>query len=205
VPIAHLRRPGRRTTRRIAFASFALVPLVVACGARTAFELGSGEGTGSSGGGFDTGSGLAGGGEGAGVSVGSGSVTGVGGAATASGVGVGVGGAGASTSSVAVGVGGASTTAVTVGAGGSTGSGPIDCAICAFTNCPEILDCGQDPVCGPGVGCTIFQCVAGGDLDPACAIDCFGGDIGAALEALQILECVVSACGTECLSLLPGG
>lgn len=109
------------------------------------------------------------------------------------------------------GLGGATTTTTTTasGGGGEGGSGggpppnPIDCIACIGQSCPEVLTCIQDPVCSQGLFCTVSQCLGGGAPDLMCVADCFGGDIGAALDALQVFSCVFGSCGDVCGGLFP--
>ena len=94
------------------------------------------------------------------------------------------------------------------GAAGAAGSGPgpdpLACIQCVAESCPEALACVQDPVCGQGLFCAFTQCLGGGSPDLMCVADCFNGDLGAALDALQAIGCVLGTCGAECGGLIPG-
>jgi len=93
------------------------------------------------------------------------------------------------------------------GAGGGGGGGidPLGCFTCITQSCPAVLSCIQDPVCGQGLFCAFTQCLTGGAPDLLCVTECFGGDLGAALDALQAVTCLFSTCGDACGGLLPGG
>jgi hypothetical protein len=116
------------------------------------------------------------------------------------GAGSGVGGTGAQ--------GGGATGGSGPGSGGS-GGGPPDpqeCILCLFSECPEGLDCITDPVCGAGLICTFTNCLSGGGTpDIGCVIDCFDGDLNAALQAFEAITCVFGSCAEECGGFLDGG
>jgi len=125
--------------------------------------------------------------------------------------GTGTGAAGASTSSGGTGTGAAGASGGTgnVGngdVGGSSGSGnPVDCLTCAAFECPALLECLTDPVCAQGTFCAISDCLGGGGQpDPICFLDCFGGDPDAAFAAFDALSCIFTQCGDECQDLLGG-
>ena len=91
------------------------------------------------------------------------------------------------------------------GQGGSTGSGgPLDCAVCVATECPQIAECISDPACADGLVCTLTSCIVDGQPDLVCIADCFNGDFEAALGALDALGCIVTTCGDGCGGLIPG-
>jgi hypothetical protein len=84
------------------------------------------------------------------------------------------------------------------------GYGPIDCMTCIGNECPEMLDCLVDFVCLQGLGCSALNCLSGeGGPDLECVGDCFGGDMGAAMEALMGIMCIMDTCGAQCDGLLP--
>jgi hypothetical protein len=112
----------------------------------------------------------------------------------------GFGGFGPTSSSAGVGgSGGFTTTSVGVG-----GGNPIDCLTCIAQNCPQAIQCIQNPNCLQGSICTVQNCLVGGTPDLGCALNCFNGDIGAALLALQSLQCMFQTCGQQCGGLLGG-
>jgi hypothetical protein len=132
---------------------------------------------------------------------------GAGGLAATGGAGLAVGGADA--------VGGSSggESAGGSGGGGASGGGeggapippnPIDCLSCVAFQCPEALECVQNPVCGQGLLCGVTECLGGGTPDPICFLDCFGGDPDAALQAFETFSCITSTCGDACGGLIPG-
>lgn len=94
------------------------------------------------------------------------------------------------------------------GEGGEGGGGPppnpIDCLSCVAFQCPEALECVQNPACGEGLLCAVTDCLGGGSPDPICFLGCFGGDPDAALQAFQAFSCVTSTCGDACGGLIPG-
>ncbi len=122
---------------------------------------------------------------------GSGVTNGSGGADPSSGVGP--GGSGVGPGSSAAGPG-------TTGPGG----GPLDCFQCIGQECPEALQCLQDPTCMQGIVCTVSQCLSGGQPDFSCLLGCFNGDFQAAMQAFQSLSCVMSKCQDDCGGLLGG-
>ncbi len=89
------------------------------------------------------------------------------------------------------------------GGEGQGGFSPIDCMACVAQDCPDTLSCLTDPACLQGVGCVFANCLAGGEPDIMCAVDCFGGDMNAALSALMALSCIVDTCGDYCGGILP--
>jgi len=119
------------------------------------------------------------GGAGDGGSSGVGGMSGVGGSGAMSSGGGGAGGAGAGPSS-------------------SSSGGPVDCFACLGTNCPDAV-----AYCIQGMICAVTNCMSGGQPDLMCVFDCFDGDIGAALEAIGALTCVLQECQEECGGLLP--
>jgi hypothetical protein len=56
----------------------------------------------------------------------------------------------------------------------------------------------QDVTCVNGLLCSFSQCIQGGQPDLFCVINCFNGDIAAALNALAAVTCIATTCGTEC-------
>ena len=116
---------------------------------------------------------------------------------------VGATGVGGATSSAASGAGG--TGATGMGGEGPGPPNPVECITCVAENCPEVLDCVQDPVCGQGLACVVLECGIGGSPDLECLAGCFDGDIGAALDAIEVLTCIIGTCGDDCAALLPGG
>jgi hypothetical protein len=87
---------------------------------------------------------------------------------------------------------------------GGTGAGlPTECLVCAGTSCPEAVDCFMDEACQAGLICAFTGCMSGGQPDVMCMLDCFDGDIGAAMAAGQAIYCIMQSCGEECGGLLP--
>lgn len=86
----------------------------------------------------------------------------------------------------------------------STSGGPVDCLLCVNSECPEVQSCILDPVCSQGLACIFTDCGIS-NPDFQCAIDCFGGDLGAALDGIQAIGCVFNSCGDECAGLIPQG
>jgi hypothetical protein len=123
------------------------------------------------------------------------------------GAGASVGGAGGVDPGPGSGAGGPGSGAGGPGSGaGGPGSGagsPIDCFGCIGDNCPQAIGCVTDPTCIQGIACSVTQCLAGGQPDIECLTDCFDGDVGAALEAIDVLTCVFGQCQMECGGLLP--
>ena len=119
-----------------------------------------------------------------------------------SGIGAGGSGAGGSgaggsggTSSGSGGAGGASG-----GAGGQGGISTASCPRCLQQQCPDALACISDPACMQGLQCAATQCLSGSP-DLACFTNCYNGDVQAALEGLDALECILNACSDECSDL----
>lgn len=108
------------------------------------------------------------------------------------------------------GIGGSSSSSTSSSTGSSTGSStssgtPIDCLACIGTSCPEAMACIQDSACVQGMVCAVSQCLGGGSPDMMCVLDCFNGDMQAAMLALNTITCIFGSCGPECAGLLPGG
>jgi hypothetical protein len=189
-----------RFTLQLGYATVAL--LLAACGGRSNLNPG---GLGSGGGGVG-GAGPAQGVGGSGQvtsSVGASSPNGSGGA----GSGVTNGSGAGPSSGVGPGSSVSSTTTTTNGSGPGTtgpGGGPIDCFQCIGQECPEALQCIQDPTCMQGILCTVSQCLSGGQPDFGCFLGCFNGDFQAAIQAFQSLSCVMGNCEDECGGLLGG-
>jgi len=74
---------------------------------------------------------------------------------------------------------------------------------CVALNCPDTLSCLTDVACLQGIGCVVANCLAGGEPDIMCAVDCFNGDMNAALAALMAMTCVFDTCGGYCGGVLP--
>ena len=91
-----------------------------------------------------------------------------------------------------------------VSATSSSSGGPVDCLLCVNSECPEVQACILDPVCSQGLVCIFTDCGTS-NPDLQCAIDCFGGDFGAALDGIQAIGCVFTSCGDECAGLIPQG
>lgn len=93
------------------------------------------------------------------------------------------------------------------GAGGDGGGGgimPIECLTCIGTECPDAIGCVTDPACIQGVVCAVSQCLGGGGTpDFMCLLDCFDGDIDAALSAVDALTCIAGSCSDACGNLIP--
>ena len=122
-------------------------------------------------------------------------------------------GAGGSVGQGGDGVGGEAVGGAGVGGEGGQGPGsggiggqppnPIDCLTCVGIECPAALDCVTNPDCINGLVCAVGQCLGGGAPDLPCLLDCFNGDIDAALAAVEVITCVLGTCGDECGGLLP--
>lgn len=95
-------------------------------------------------------------------------------------------------------------TTTSVSASSSSSGGPVDCLFCVNSECPEVQACILDPVCSQGLACIFTDCGIS-NPDFQCAIDCFGGDFGAALDGIQAIGCVFTSCGDECAGLIPQG
>ncbi len=80
----------------------------------------------------------------------------------------------------------------------------MDCIGCVMQNCPDSLECIQNPDCMGGLICTFTNCMDGGMPDFFCALECFDGDWEAVLQALAVFQCVLGPCADECGGLLPG-
>jgi hypothetical protein len=90
------------------------------------------------------------------------------------------------------------------------------CASCIKTNCgTAINECVNDPQCVEGAACTIMQCSAGvvanvaaADIastatDFLCVMNCFGGDIKAAIRITSDAICLTQTCSAFCSALVP--
>ncbi len=145
------------------------------------------------------------GGEGAGGSTfaGPGAATSSSSSGAASGPSSSSGGQGASSASSAESSTGV-TTSATASATSSGSGGPVDCLLCINSECPDVQACIFDPVCSQGIACIFTDCGID-DPDLQCAIDCFGGDLVAAVQAIEALGCVLSSCGEVCAGLIPQG
>ncbi|MEQ9325103.1 MAG: hypothetical protein RIF41_38405 [Polyangiaceae bacterium] len=90
------------------------------------------------------------------------------------------------------------------GEGGGGGIMPIECLTCIGTECPDAIGCVTDPTCIQGVVCAVSQCLGGGGMpDFMCLLDCFDGDIDAALSAVDALTCIAGSCSDACGNLIP--
>lgn len=94
------------------------------------------------------------------------------------------------------------------GAGGQGGRGggimPLECLTCIGIECPDAVGCVTDPTCIQGVVCAVGQCLGGGGTpDFMCLLDCFDGDIDAALSAVDALTCIGGSCSDTCGNLIP--
>jgi hypothetical protein len=91
-------------------------------------------------------------------------------------------------------------------AGKDSGPNPLNCGVCVVQNCgAPVLKCLQDMACRTVLTCVTQTCLASGKLDPACLLTCAGSDPSAAIEALQIVQCLTGKCGGDCGGILPGG
>ncbi len=91
-------------------------------------------------------------------------------------------------------------------AGKDSGPNPVNCGVCVVQNCgAPVLKCLQDMACRTVLTCVTQTCLASGKLDPACLLTCAGSDPSAAIEALQIVQCLTGKCGGDCGGILPGG
>lgn len=122
------------------------------------------------------------------------------------GVGPGAGGAGAGGLTGAGGVGatGAGGTGPGgTGPGGTGGGSMMDCMTCVMQNCPDAMECISDPQCLDGLMCVMGQCMSGGQPDIMCMLECFDGDMGAAMAAVQTIMCIFQDCADDCSGQLP--
>lgn len=101
------------------------------------------------------------------------------------------------------GTGGAGGVGASGGTGGSGGILPVECMTCMATQCPDALNCLMDPDCFQGLLCAVTDCLDGGSPDIMCMIDCFDGNIDAAIQAGLAIACVMQNCRDECASMLP--
>lgn len=90
----------------------------------------------------------------------------------------------------------------TGGNGGGGGGGIVECLQCTQQQCPEVQSCLMDEACRGGLICVAKDCLASGGFDMGCAMGCFSGDLGAAMQAVQGFSCVAQSCGDSCGSLL---
>ena len=90
-------------------------------------------------------------------------------------------------------------------AGGDVAS-PINCAVCVGESCSnQILACATNQACLNALQCIFGQCLSSGQVNATCALGCSGdGGATAILDVLAILQCVTSACGPDCDSVLAG-
>ena len=80
-----------------------------------------------------------------------------------------------------------------------------NCINCIGNNCPQAVQCVTDPVCMQGTICAVQNCISGGNPDLICVLNCFNGDLGTALLALQSVGCIFNQCGNECSGIFGGG
>lgn len=90
------------------------------------------------------------------------------------------------------------------GQGGGGGYGPMDCFTCLTEQCSGAADCLMDPTCLQGMLCTVTSCLSGGEPDLECALECFNGDISAAMQAFESIMCVFQDCAAQCEDLFGG-
>ncbi|MBW2526972.1 MAG: hypothetical protein JRI23_22510, partial [Deltaproteobacteria bacterium] len=101
------------------------------------------------------------------------------------------------------GIAGAGGTGAVGGTGGTGGTLPTECLSCAAAECPDALDCFMDEACRNGLLCAFTTCLSGGQPDWMCMLDCFDGDISAAITAGQAIYCISQSCADECGGMLP--
>jgi hypothetical protein len=101
------------------------------------------------------------------------------------------------------GSGGIGGTGGSAGSAGAGGTNPIDCLTCIGQSCPQSLDCLLDQGCRDGLLCAVTQCASGGQPDLFCMIDCFDGDFGALMLALDTMTCIFGQCADSCGGGLP--
>jgi len=119
----------------------------------------------------------------------------------ATGAGASAGGAGGAGGSSEGGFGGQGGSA---NGGGGGGIMPLACLTCIGQECPAAIDCVTNPSCVQGVACAVGQCLGGGGTpDFMCVLDCFDGDIDAALAAVDALTCIAGSCSDSCGDLIP--
>lgn len=87
-----------------------------------------------------------------------------------------------------------------------------DCVACLEEECGEEINaCYNDPTCVEGIQCTVTECLAGGGgggagggggggggIDFQCVLGCFDNDMGSAMTALAVFQCVTQSCGEDC-------
>jgi hypothetical protein len=136
-------------------------------------------------------------------------IGGSGGSATTGGVGgvggTGIGGTGGIAGSGGSSIGGTGGTTGTGGSGTGGTGGVVQCVECITQSCPQVQQCLGDTSCRQGVECVLTQCLSGGGFNFQCAIGCFNGDFGAAIQALQAVQCVYQQCGANCVGGIGGG
>jgi hypothetical protein len=85
------------------------------------------------------------------------------------------------------------------------GGSILGCGTCLAGQCSQgILKCVQTPACQQTLQCAVTTCLSGGAPNVTCLLGCAAGNTTAALELVQILQCVTSTCGTDCTPLLGG-
>jgi hypothetical protein len=96
-------------------------------------------------------------------------------------------------------------------------AGPVlACVACLKTQCREgINECINSATCREGLLCALGKCIAGtvgveattssavSSGNFACLLDCFKGDIMAAILAAESVDCVVVTCSNACRPGLP--
>lgn len=91
-----------------------------------------------------------------------------------------------------------------------TGVPAANCGICAVSKCgTQLLSCFNNPGCQAVVQCVTQTCLGGGGggggtggFDNACFLTCAQKDIGGALMAGQILQCITQQCGAGCFQAI---
>ena len=73
----------------------------------------------------------------------------------------------------------------------------MECLGCIAQDCPFIVDCVQDALCYERLICTVEDCLQG-DVSIECVIDCHDGDLFAAGQLAEALNCAVDTCGDRC-------
>jgi hypothetical protein len=84
---------------------------------------------------------------------------------------------------------------------------PINCATCVGQQCgTDVLACLQNTACRATLQCVITTCIgAGGGFNPQCFVMCANGDPQVIVDVVNIVQCIATNCGMQCVGIIPGG
>ena len=82
----------------------------------------------------------------------------------------------------------------------------VNCGACVAQACgTSVVQCIVSTSCRTILQCVATMCLAGGSPSPVCLLTCGSSDPQAAVEVIDLLQCVLNSCGSECATALAGG